>query len=227
MVLGRDAEARPVTDAAGPERPRWHALSVDAALAAVGTDRLGLSEAEAAARLARYGPNRVSPPPPVSALAILRDQLTGVVVVLLMVAAVVSLILGDRLEAAAIAAVLVINTLIGFLTEWRARRAMEALLELDTPRASVVRTGQLRLIDAQTLVPGDIIEVSAGHRVPADARLISTVDLRVDEAALTGESLPDLEASATWCSKTPRRWPSGTTLSSRPRPLLRAPAAPS
>ena len=180
-----------MTEAAGqPAGPRWHALSIDDVLAAVETDRLGLSDAEAAVRLARYGPNRVLPPPPVSALAILRDQLTGVVVVLLMVAAVISVILGDRLEAAAIAAVLVINTLIGFLTEWRARRAMEALLELDTPRASVVRTGQLRLIDAQTLVPGDIIEVSAGHRAPADARLVSTVDLRVDEAALTGESLP-------------------------------------
>ncbi len=180
-----------MTEAAGqPAGPRWHALSIDAALAAAGTDRLGLSDAEAATRLARYGPNRLSPPPPVSALAILRDQLTGVVVILLMVAAVISLILGDRLEAGAIAAVLVINTLIGFLTEWRARRAMEALLELDTPRASVVRQGQLRLIDAQTLVPGDIIEVSAGHRVPADARLVSTVDLRIAEAALTGESLP-------------------------------------
>jgi P-type Ca2+ transporter type 2C len=170
--------------------PRWHALSVDGALAAAGTDRSGLSDAEAAARLARYGPNRLSPPPPVSALAILRDQLTGVVVILLMAATVISLILGDRLEAAAIAAVLVINTCIGFFTEWRARRAMEALLELDTPRASVVRQGLLRLIDAQTLVPGDIIEMSAGHRVPADARLVSTVDLRVSEAALTGESLP-------------------------------------
>jgi Ca2+-transporting ATPase len=180
-----------VNPAAGqPARPRWHALSVDDALAAAGTDRAGLTDAEAAARLARYGPNRLSPPPPVSALVILRDQLTGVVVVLLIAAAVISLILGDRLEAAAIAAVLVINTLIGFLTEWRARRAMEALLELDTPRASVVRNGELQLVDAQTVVPGDIIEVSAGHRVPADARLVSTVDLRVAEAALTGESLP-------------------------------------
>ena len=107
-----------------------------------------------------------------------------------MAAAVLSLLLGDRLEAAAIAVVLVINTLIGFLTEWRARRAMEALLDLDVPRATVVRQGHLRLIDAHTLVPGDVIEVTAGHRVPADARLVSTVDLRITEAALTGESLP-------------------------------------
>jgi P-type Ca2+ transporter type 2C len=180
-----------VTAAAGqPASTCWHALSIEAALAAAQTDSSGLSGVEAEARLARYGPNRLSPPQPVSALAILRDQLTGVVVLLLMAAAGISLILGDRLEAAAIAAVLVINTLIGFVTEWRARRAMQGLLELDVPRASVVRQGHLRLIDAQTLVPGDIIEVSAGHRVPADARLIATTDLRVTEAALTGESLP-------------------------------------
>ena len=176
--------------ASGQPGPGWHALSVAAALAASGTDPSGLSDAEAASRLQRYGPNRLSPPRPVSALTILRDQLTGVVVLLLFAAAVISLVLGDRLEAAAIAAVLVINTLIGFFTEWRARRAMEALLDLDVPRATVVREGQLRLIDAQTLVPGDIIDVSAGHRVPADARLVSTADLRVTEAALTGESLP-------------------------------------
>ena len=191
MVLGRDAETYPVNVAAGsPDGTPWHALSLDAALVAADTDRSGLTEAEAAARLARYGPNRLSPAPPASALAILRDQLTGVVVFLLMGAAGLSLLLGDRLEAAAIAVVLVINTLIGFVTEWRARRAMEALLGLDVPRATVVRQGHLRLIDAHTLVPGDVIEVTAGHRVPADARLVSAVDLRVTEAALTGESLP-------------------------------------
>jgi len=150
MVLGRDAQAHPVNAAAGSERPtHWHALSVDAALSVAATDRSGLTDAEAEARLKRYGPNRLSPAPPASALAILRDQLTGVVVILLMAAAVLSLLLGDRLEAAAIAAVLVINTLIGFLTEWRARRAMEALRDLDVPRATVVREGHLRLIDAR------------------------------------------------------------------------------
>jgi Ca2+-transporting ATPase len=191
MVLGRDAKADAMSVAVGPDRGiHWHALSVDAALSAAGTDRSGLTDAEAEARLARYGPNRLSPAPPASPLAILRDQLTGVVVLLLLAAAVLSLLLGDRLEAVAIAAVLVINTLIGFLTEWRARRAMEALLDLDVPRATVVREGQLRLIDAHTLVPGDVIEVTAGHRVPADARLVSVIDLRVSEAALTGESLP-------------------------------------
>jgi Ca2+-transporting ATPase len=194
MVLGRDAEAPEVTaDAAasvGASPRAWHALSVDAALTAAQSRESGLSDAEARARLDEYGPNRLAPPAPVSALRILRDQLTGVVVILLLVAALVSLALGDRLEAAAIGVVLAINTLIGFSTEWRARRAMEALLELDVPRASVIREGQLQLIDAHVLVPGDVVETGAGHRVPADARLLSTIDLRVTEAALTGESLP-------------------------------------
>ena len=198
VVLGRNAEAPAMT--AGPavarcgDRSRgrlaWHALSIDAALAMARSTRAGLSEPEARARLQQYGPNRLAPATPASALGILRDQLTGVVVVLLLAAALVSLALGDRLEAAAIGIVLVINTVIGFTTEWRARRAMEALLELDVPRATVIRDGQLRVIDAHTLVPGDVIETSAGHRVPADARLLSTTDLRLTEAALTGESLP-------------------------------------
>jgi Ca2+-transporting ATPase len=165
------------------EAALWHALAIEPALAALQTERAGLSDQEAAARLLRFGPNRLTPPEPVSVLVILRDQLTSVVVFLLVAAIIISLFLGDRLEAAAIAAVLVINTLIGFLTEWRARRAMEALLELDTPRASVVRHGDLRVIDAQTLVPGDIIELSAGHQVPADARVIHESDLRTTEAA--------------------------------------------
>ena len=168
----------------------WHSLSISAALEAAETNATGLSDDEAAARLVQFGPNRLAPPQPASAWMILRDQLSGVVVVLLLVAAGISLALGDFLEAAAITAVLVINTAIGFTTEWRARRAMEALRGLDVPRASVVRAGQLRLIDSERLVPGDVIELSAGHRVPADARLILETDLRVTEAALTGESLP-------------------------------------
>jgi Ca2+-transporting ATPase len=113
-----------------------------------------------------------------------------VVVVLLFGAVLLSLMLGDHLEAAAIAAVLAINALIGFVTELRARRAMEALLQFDVPRASVVRSGHLRTIAAEELVPGDVIELNPGQHVAADARLVHSADLRVVEAALTGESLP-------------------------------------
>jgi Ca2+-transporting ATPase len=169
---------------------QWHARPVDEGLAALGTSRQGLDDAEAAQRLGRFGPNRLMRAKPVSALRVLLDQLRSVVVLLLIAAALVSLSLGDRLEAGAIAIVLLINTAIGFVTELRARRAMEGLLELDVSRATVVRSGQLRAIDAAGIVPGDIVRLDAGQRVPVDARLIEATDFRTDEAALTGESLP-------------------------------------
>jgi Ca2+-transporting ATPase len=126
----------------------------------------------------------------VSALRILGGQVKSIVVALLVAAASVSLASGDRIEAAAIGAVLAINTLIGFVTELRARRAMDALLGLDASRATVLRAGRLRNLGAEELVPGDVVRLDAGQRVPADARLLHATDLRTDEAALTGESLP-------------------------------------
>jgi Ca2+-transporting ATPase len=120
---------------------------------------------EAVRRLKRHGPNRLAPPKPVSAPRILRDQLTSVVVFLLVAAAAVSLLLGDRLEAAAMTAVLVIHALIGFLTELRARRAMEALLGYDALQSSVLRGGRLRAIEAAALVLEDG-RSTAGGRTP-------------------------------------------------------------
>lgn len=178
-------------------QPAWHARSAADVLAHLESTPQGLAEPDAARRLEQYGPNRLTPPTPVSAFRIFVDQLKSVVVLLLVVAVGVSLALGDRLEAAAIALVLVVNALIGFLTELRARRAMEALLQFDVPRASVVRAGQLTVIPAEQLVPGDVIELNAGRHVPADARLIEATDLRLVEASLTGESLPVSKESGT------------------------------
>jgi len=124
------------------------------------------------------------------ALIGLLDQFRSVVVLLLIAATAVSLLLGDAIEAAAIAAVLAINAVIGFTTEFRARRAMEAILGLDVPLATVARNGTWHLLNARDLVPGDVIELEAGHQVPADARVITSTDLRINEAPLTGESLP-------------------------------------
>ena len=174
----------------------WHAASVKETLAGLETRAEGLSESEAAARLVRYGPNEFAAAPPVSVLGVLLAQLRSVIVYLLVAGVIISLIFDDHLEAGAIAAVLVINTLIGFVTELRARRAMHALINLDVPRASVVRDGRLRGIAARELVPGDIVELEAGRHVPADGRLITTAGLRIDEAALTGESMPVEKAHA-------------------------------
>jgi Ca2+-transporting ATPase len=169
---------------------QWHGKSPENVLQELSTSRAGLDDATAQRVLERVGPNRLEPPQPASALRILADQFKSVVVYLLIAAIGISFALGDRIESLAIAAVLVINTIIGFVTELRARRAMEALLQFDVSKATVIRSGQLRTIDAATIVPGDIIQLDLGRRVPADARLIEATDFRTDEAALTGESLP-------------------------------------
>ena len=168
----------------------WHATPADGLWTALGSSAEGLSDEEAAARLTTYGPNSLPRPAGVSALTILAAQLRSIVVLLLVGATVVSIAIGDWIEAAAIAAVLLINTALGFLTEWRARRAMEALLQLQAPRATVVRSGRLQVIDATAVVAGDIVQLDAGNTIPADVRLIMTAEFSTDEAALTGESLP-------------------------------------
>ena len=173
----------------------WHAIPIADVFAALHAAPAGLTDAEASARLARYGPNALVAERPTPAIRILVAQLRSIIVVLLVAAVGVSLFAGDRLEALAIAVVLVLNTLIGFLTELRARRAIEALVQFDAPRAHVVRDGQARTIDARGLVPGDTIHLDAGQQVPADARFIETTDVQAAEAMLTGESLPVLKAA--------------------------------
>jgi Ca2+-transporting ATPase len=170
--------------------PAWHAEPIDRVLSSLETSAGGLSHAEATLRLKRYGPNQFARPQPAPLGEIVAAQLRSVIVFLLLGAVVVSLLFGDRVEAAAIGAVLLINTVLGVVTEWRARRAIEGLLALEVPYASAVRDGHLQAINAVDLVPGDVIEVRAGRQVPADARLIQAVDLRADEAPLTGESFP-------------------------------------
>ena len=192
-------------DAAGP----WHAQAPDDVLRRLDSPPDGLTSAEAAARLARAGPNALPSAPPRSAWLILLDQMRSMIVVLLVAAAVVSLLAGDAVDAIAIVAVLVINALIGFTTEYRARRAMHALLQLDVPHATVIRDGQAATIDARTLVPGDVIELEAGQAVPADARILAGTELAANEAPLTGESAPaekragaTLEADASLADRT-------------------------
>jgi P-type Ca2+ transporter type 2C len=168
----------------------WHIVSPSEALSQLGSNPEGLSQDEAAQRLARVGLNRLAPAAPTSAGQIFRAQLRSIVVWLLIAAMVLSLTLGDLPEAAAIGAVLVLNTTLGFTIDLRARRAMDALLGLDVSKCSVIRGGVTAIVEAEGLVPGDVIEVGRGQSVPADARLLTTHDLRVSEAALTGESLP-------------------------------------
>ena len=179
-------------DAPQDQRARrlWHALPLVAVLAELETSLEGLSDDDAAARLTDTGLNRLPRPSGISPLAVLVAQLQSIVVLLLVAATLISIVIGDWIEAGAIGAVLLINTILGFVTEWRARRAMEALLQLQAARALVVRNGRLHVVNAETLVPGDIVQLDAGNIIPADVRLVQTAEFTTNEAALTGESLP-------------------------------------
>ena len=172
-----------------PDAP-WHALTTGRTLALLESSPRGITDEEAARRRSLVGPNALRPTPPESAWRILVRQLRSLVVLLLVVATVAAFALGERLDAVAVGVVLLINVVLGFTTELRARRAMHALLRLDVARASVVRDGGRRDVDARELVPGDVIELEEGQVAPADARLVAATELRVTEATLTGESVP-------------------------------------
>ena len=186
---------------------RWHGLPADEVLSRLSVTPTGLTAAEAADRLRRGGPNRLARTPPTPVHAILLRQVASVVVALLAAAALVAFLAGDRVEAAAIGAVLLINTALGFVVELRARRAMESLLRYQALTATVVRDGGQRQVPADAVVPGDVIVLQAGDAVPADARVLEAADLRTVEAPLTGESLP--------VGKSPAPAPDGATLPDR------------
>ena len=168
-----------------------HALSPRDVARELATDTTtGLTEAEAAERLARYGPNQPERPrgPPYARIAV--SQLLDPPVLLLVAACAVSIVIGDVPEGAAVAAVLVLNATLGFWHEVAAERAMLALWEGFGQQAAVVRDGLVRIVAAEELVPGDLLVVREGERVGADARVIEAQGLEADESSLTGESLP-------------------------------------
>lgn len=150
----------------------------------------GLSPAEAADRLQQYGPNELELHPPEPAWKILLRQLLNWMVYILGAAAVLAFLYGEALEAIAILAVIAINTVIGFWMERQASHSMEALRRMAQLRARVIRGGQLTEVDAADIVPGDLLSLEAGDVVAADARLVREQHLKIQEAALTGESLP-------------------------------------
>ena len=167
----------------------WHACPVARAASHWGTDvDAGLPGAEAARRLAAHGPNRLPTIAVRTPLAILVSQFASPVIGVLFVAGLLSAVLGERIDAIAILAVLVVNGLIGYLHEQGAEKALAALRRFEARRASVHRDGRAGVIDAADLVPGDLIHLESGDRVPADARLVRTSALQTVEAALTGES---------------------------------------
>jgi magnesium-transporting ATPase (P-type) len=168
----------------------WHALTAEQALRALGADRNGLSHQEAERRLAEAGPNRLPAAKPRSALWRFLAQFNNVLIYVLLASAAITLALGHATDAAVVLAVVVANAVIGFIQEGRAERALDAIKSMLAPRASAVRSGRRLTVDAERLVPGDLVMLEAGDRVPADLRLLRSGSLRMEEAALTGESVP-------------------------------------
>ncbi|MCC7360794.1 MAG: cation-translocating P-type ATPase [Anaerolineales bacterium] len=186
----------------GSVTPAWHSQSPEAVAQALTTSLIqGLDPAEAARRLATHGPNelREAPRPPFWRLVL--AQFTSFVVMILIVASLISAVLGEWVEAIAIMAIVLLNAIIGVVQESRAEAALAALKKLAAPNALVLRGGHRLTIPSHELVPGDVVVLEDGNYIPADVRLVETVNLRIEEAALTGESLPvekhaqaDLEA---------------------------------
>jgi P-type Ca2+ transporter type 2C len=181
----------PVTSSPDEVSVTWHAMSADEVLRHLESPHdTGLTERQVTERQNQYGPNQLVEKKRASFLAMVLDQLKSFVVILLIAAAIISALLGDWVEAAAIMAIVVLNAILGVVQESRAEQALAALKKLAAPDAQVIRDGRRQSVPAVQLVPGDIVLLEAGNFVPADVRLLDAVNLRVEEAALTGESVP-------------------------------------
>jgi prevent-host-death family protein len=182
------ATALPVNPAAPLPSP--YAEPPAAVLAQLRSEPAGLVATEAERRLADVGPNRLPSPSRPSALRRLLGHFDDILIYILLASAVLKAILGDWIDFTVILAVAVINAAVGFLQEGQAERALDGIRTMLSLDAQVRRDGEWRVVDAETLVPGDVVRVRSGDRVPADLRLIEATNLQVEEAALTGESVP-------------------------------------
>jgi Ca2+-transporting ATPase len=169
----------------------WHSRSIEDVAETLGTDlEAGLSSDEAKARLERYGLNELAETPRPGFWQLLLRQFQDFLILILIVASGVSFLLGETIEAGAILAIVILNAVLGVIQENKAEEALAALKKMAAPEARVVRDGHRISVPAREVVPGDIVFLEAGSYVPADLRLIETANLKVDEASLTGESVP-------------------------------------
>jgi Ca2+-transporting ATPase len=169
----------------------WHAREAAEVLRELAVDpQRGLASEEAQARLAKFGPNELKLEKPASPWKAFLGQFTNVLIIILLIATGLSALVGELFDAALILAIVVFCALLGFFQEYRAERALEALKKMLSPMITVLRDGKEEELASKELVPGDILLLEAGDKIPADARLIESVSLKCDEAPLTGESLP-------------------------------------
>ena len=168
----------------------WYTKEREEVLQELNSSEQGLDEQQVRVRLEKYGPNELEERGIRSPLVVLAAQFTEIMVIVLIIAAVISFLTGHPQDAIIILIIVVLNAILGFTQEYRAEKAMAALKKLSVPNVKVRRDGQIKQVDATQLVPGDIVLFEAGDRVPADCRVIESVNLRTEEAALTGESVP-------------------------------------
>lgn len=169
---------------------KWYQLGIEDVFKKLGTSVKGLTEAEATSRLEKFGPNKLAEEEKISRLKLLLHQFASPLIYILMIAAVVTFFLQEYKDTGVILAVIILNAVIGYTQELKAEKNVRALKKLIVPKARVIREGRELEIDSEALVPGDVVVLASGSKVPADLRLIKASELRIEEAMLTGESLP-------------------------------------
>jgi len=169
--------------------PLWHTLAAEAVVSSQKTSLAGLSQNEAVRRLAETGPNELQAARQISPWSILIEQFKNLLIIILLIAVVISAFLGHEIESIAIGVIVLFAVGLGFVQEYRAERAIEALRKMAAPTATVLRDEVETEIPSRELVPGDLVLLRAGDRIPADLRLVESINLQIEEASLTGESV--------------------------------------
>lgn len=169
---------------------KWYQIDEKEVLKTLETSEKGLSDSEAGIRIKKYGLNKLPDEKAVSKFKIIIHQFTSPLIYILIVASVVTTFLGEYIDTGVIVAVLILNAIIGYFQEYKAETSVRTLKSMVVPRSKVMRGGKEKEIPSEELVPGDIVLLASGMRVPADLRLLKTIELRIEEAALTGESIP-------------------------------------
>ena len=181
----------------------YHSLRVDQVLLSLNTSIKGLSEQEAKKRLERYGLNEIERKKRETIFEIFLNQFKNSLILLLIFAGIIAAIINEKIEAFAIGFIIILNVLLGFIQEYKAEKAIEALEKMSTPFSKVIRNDEIQKIPAAQLVPGDIILLEEGEIVPADSRIIEQHSLKIDEASLTGESVPSEKTINPYSLRTP------------------------
>ncbi|GGF76662.1 HAD-IC family P-type ATPase [Alteromonas lipolytica] len=172
------------------QQPQWHALSSEEAILALNADPAGLTQEQVSERLASVGPNKLPEAPQASSLTRFLKQFANLLVIVLIIAGVLTAFLQHWIDTAVIFAVVIVNAIIGVMQEGKAEKAMDSIRQMLALKAAVIRNGKRRTVAGEELVPGDVVLLEAGDKVPADIRLLSSHSLAIQESLLTGESLP-------------------------------------